>query len=362
MKYGAIAGLLAVLLVGCGGAGPTAETTLKPSETVKSTRTVSSSSTPHRPSWSDAPRKKCYQGQQRVRQVRLTLSGQEGPETAGLLLADRRGYFADVGLTVEVWVPETPIKPIGYAIEGWDDLGVASQPQLVMARKQGAPVEALGSLIDRPTAAMIWLQRAHLDEISDLAGKTIAIPGLSFQMKFLEYVLARAGLTIGDVTVKRVKYGLVQELADGRVDAIFGGSANAEGLELRSRGLAPVVTPVESLGVPHYEEMVFFARTDCVAEHPKVIRGFLHALRRGTAAAREDPLAAVRAIAASEERDPDLSRSDLEAGMKVTLPLLSTTNRMAPHRAGDLLGWMREQGMIHRRPPVSELLTNRYLP
>jgi putative hydroxymethylpyrimidine transport system substrate-binding protein len=329
---------------------------------MKASKPVLSSTAPRKPTWSDAKAPKCYQGQQEVRQVRLTLAGQEGPEAAGLLLADKRGYFADAGLTVEVWVPETPIKPIGYVIEGWDDLGVAPQPQVALARKEGAPIVAFGSMIDRPTAAMIWLPGSGLDAIADLEGKTIGIPGLSFQVKFLEVALAQAGLTIEDVTVKRIKYDLVQQLIDGEVDAIFGGSSYAEGLDLKSRGQQPVVTPVESLGVPPYEEMVFFARTDCVAQHPEIIRGFLRALRRGTAAALQDPAAAVRAIQASEERDPDLTGSDLKAGMKTTLPLLSTTNQMDSDRAGALLGWMRDQEMIYRHLPVSELQTNKYLP
>lgn len=355
-------GLVVVLLAGCGAAKPTPESIENPPENAKSTKPMGISPAPRKPSWLGARQKKCFQGQQKVRQVRLTLSGQEGPEAAGLLLADNRGYFADVGLTVDVWVPETPIKPIGYVIEGWDDLGVTSEPQVALARKQGAPIVALGSLIERPTAAMIWLRSSDIDEISDLAGKTIAIPGLSYQVKLLESVLARGGLTLGEVTVKRAKYDLAKELADGKVDAIFGGSSNAEGLDLKSRGLDPIVTPVVGLGVPPFEEMVFIGRTDCVARYPGVIRGFLAALRRGTAAALHDPLGGVRAIAASEERDPDLTRRDLEAGMRTTLPLLSTTNRMDPHGASKLLEWMREEEMIQRRPPVSDLLTNRYLP
>lgn len=357
----ALTALVAVLMTGCGSAQSAPDTAGQPAETVEA-ESAGTRFTARRPTWADAPAPDCYQGQRGVRQVRVTLSGQEGPEAAGLLEADRRGYFADAGLTVEVWVPETPVKPIGYVIEGWDDLGVAPQPQVALALKQGAPIVALGSLIDRPTAAMIWLKRSKIGEIADLEGKTIAIPGVSFQVHLLEAVLARAGLTLEDVNVEREKYNLVPELASGEVDAIFGGSWNSEGLELRSRGLEPVVTPVTALGIPRYEEMVFIARTDCVARHPKVIRGFLAALRRGTATAVRDPSGAARAIETSEERNPDLTRSDLESGLRTTLPLLSRTNRMDPHRAGELLGWMREEGWIRSRPAVSELQTNRYLP
>ena len=34
---------------------------------------------------------------------------------------------------------------------------------------------------------------------------------------------------------------------------------------------------------------------------------------------------------------------------------------MNPEQAGDLVDWMHEEGMIQRRPSVSELLTNDYV-
>src|SRR6478752_4595307 len=112
------------------------------------------------------------------------------------------------------------------------------------------PIVIIGSLISQPTAALIWAKESHINEIADLKGKTIAIPGLSFQRKFLEAALAQEGLAPGDVTIKAVGYKLVPALVSGQADAIFGGSGNPEGIELASRGVQPVVTSVQGLGVP----------------------------------------------------------------------------------------------------------------
>jgi len=358
-RWIAAASLAAVLVTGC-GAESASETTAGRSD--------------------DAPRKEretsrdkareeeraCFDGQRKVRQAVLTLSGWEGPETAGIFMAEKRDYFADAGLTVTILSPELPTRPVRYVVEGMDDIGVVQQPQVALATEKGKPIVAVGSLVPRPTDTMIWLRSSKIDGVADLRGKTIAIPGVPFQKGILQSVLARAGLTLEDVTVRGVGYNLAPELASGRVDAIFGGSENVEGLALESQGLDPVITPVSALGIPPYEELVFIARADCVDKHPQAIRRFLAAVRRGTAAAAEDPVETARGLAASFEANPELSRGDMEVAVKATLPLLSRTGRMSLPQANRLVGWMGGQellgqGFLDRKVPASEWLTNEYV-
>ena len=300
--------------------------------------------------------------QPELQPLELTLAGPEGPESAGILMADRHGYFADAGLGVDVLTPGVPAYPVKYVLQEIDDLGVTPLPQLVLAREKGFPIVAVGSLIPRPTATMIWLRSSGIHRIGDLKGKTIAIPGLDFQKDLLGSLLARAGLTLKDVEVKTVQYKLVPSLVSGRADAIFGGSANIEGLELESRGLHPVVAPVRSLRLPSYDQLVVIAREDRVARDPEMIRRFLAAVRRGTAAAIRDPEAAVEATESSGEPNVEASPRDTEAEVEATLPLLSRSGRMSPARARRLIAWMHREGLTRRTPPVSSLLTNRYLP
>jgi len=296
-----------------------------------------------------------------LQHLTLTLAGYEGPESAGLQMAESRGYFAEAGLGVRILFPSNAASAIGYVVGEVDDLGVAALPEVVLAKEEGAPIVAVGSLTPQPTAAMIWLENSKIHRIADLKGKVVAIPNLPSQEKLLESVLARAGLTFADVKVETVGYELVSNLVSGRADAIFGGSGNVEGAELEARGLDPVVTGVDSLGVPSYEEQVLIARTDRVAKEPQVIRGFMSALRRGTTAAIEDPEAVVRVLENEDETNPEATDKGMEAGVEATLPLLSRTGYMNPRRASRLVAWMHRQGMIDRGPPVSTLLTNRYV-
>lgn len=345
MKAGLLAamGVMAVLLGSCGGGD--------------ATDTVSGEAAKDPP-----PVEKPGEQPNDLPELALTLAGLEGPESVGILMAERQGYFADAGLEVLVLTPITPVNAIKYVLEGTDDLGVAPQPQVVMARSKGLPIVAVGSLISRPTATMIWLKGSNIHGIGDLKGKTIAIPGLSFQKAFLERLLMRGGLTLEDVKVETVGYELVPALVTGRADAIFGGSWNIEGLELKSRDLDPIAVPVGDLDLPAYEQLVVIARAGRVTKEPQMIRDFLSALHRGVAAAIEDPEAAAARIETGDEVNPEASRKDTEAEIEATLPLLSKTGRMSSGRVGRLVAWMYAQGLIQEKPPVSSLLTNRYLP
>ncbi|HEX7278092.1 MAG TPA: ABC transporter substrate-binding protein [Solirubrobacterales bacterium] len=295
------------------------------------------------------------------RDVSVTVDSYDGAPVAGLLMAEERGYFAGLGLEPTITTALSPGRPIRYVAEGSIQLGVTRLPQVVLAREKGVPVVAVGSLVPRPTAALIWLEKSKLRGVADLKGKTIAIPGVPFQREFLSVVLQRAGLKPEDVKIEATGYELVPSLVSGRADAIFGGSGNVEGAALEARGLEVVVTPAEELGLPSYDELVVVAHEDLAAEDPELIRDFMSAVARGVAAAVEDPEATVRAIDESGEAGPGRSRKTTEAEVEATLPLLSESGQMDTDQASELIAWMREQGLIERKQPVSELLTNDFL-
>jgi putative hydroxymethylpyrimidine transport system substrate-binding protein len=293
--------------------------------------------------------------------VSVTSQGWESPADLGILMAEREGFFSEAGFEVWFAAPSEPTRPVEYVTGGTGLLGITQQPQLAMARQKGAPIIAVGSLVPQPTAALIWLSESKVRTIRDLKGKTIAIPGLPFQREFLRSVLARAGLKREDVKVESVGYDLVPALLGGRADAIFGGSANQEGIELRSRGERPVITPVQKLGIPSYEELVLIGRQDFVDRDPKLIRDFMTAVSRGVRVAMGHPRLAAKVIKEGGEAEPGVSYRTLEAEVKATLPLLSKSGHMNPARASALLGWMQGEGMIDAQPPASDLLTNHYL-
>lgn len=321
--------MLSLLLAGCGG-------------TAKSDGGGSKSEAPAPPS-----------------PVHLQLEANPSAETVAFAMANRLGYFKDAGLTVTLGRPVSWPNAFSYLEGGTAQLIVAPEPELVLAQDGGSSAVAVRSVIPSSTEGLTWLKGSGIDGVAGLEGKTIAVSGLGFQEDFLEIALSQAGLDRSDVKLRTLPYESAAALAKGRVDAIFGGSWNVEGVELREKGLKPAFAPLGSFGIPPFEQALLLADATSMPSET-TIAGLMTALDRGTAAAIEHPGAAARAIAA-ELSEPKRNASRWRAKLEATLPLLSRSGRMSPRRANRLGGWMLGRGLIEFEAPASELLTNAHL-
>lgn len=288
----------------------------------------------------------------------LTLDFYANPDHAGIYMAQKLGYFADAGLNVSIQTPSDPAAPIKQVAAGRTDLAISYEPEVLLAREQGLGVIAVGALVDRPLTSLIWLKKSGIGGVADLRGKTIATAGIPYQDAYLKTILARAKLAPSDVDTVNVGYGLLPALVGGGAQAMLGGFRNVEGVDLRQRGLNPVVTPVDQLGVPTYDELVLVANRGQLEEDPESVRLFLAALARGTAAAAENPAATTKALLeANSDLDPRLTKAEVAA----TLPLLSGSGRMNPAKWKAFIAWAQENGVITGRPSTAEVLSNEYL-
>ena len=295
----------------------------------------------------------------------LTLDFYPNPDHAGIYMAQKLGYFEEAGLDLSIHTPADPAAPIKLLAAEQTDLAISYEPEVILAREKGLDVQAVAAVVNRPLTSMIWLKKSGINGVGDLRGKTIATAGIPYQDAYLETILARAKLTPSDVKAVNVGFGLLPALAGGRAQAMLGGFSNVEGVDLRLRGQQPVVTPVDKLGVPTYDELVLAAQREGLEEDPQKFRLFIAALARGTAAAAANPKAAAKALLeANPDLDPKLTRAELAA----TLPLLDPPRGkqpygyMDPARWGEFTGWMRDNELIDGLPAASELLSNAYLP
>jgi len=295
----------------------------------------------------------------------LTLDFYPNPDHAGIYMAQKLGYFEEAGLDLSIETPSEPAAPLKQLAAGRTDLAISYEPEVALAREQGLDVVAIAALVNRPLTSMIWLQKSGIKGVGDLKGKTVATAGIPYQDAFLKTILARVKLTPDDVKAVNVGFGLLPALLGGSAQAMLGGFSNVEGIDLRERGKAPVVTPVDQLGVPTYDELVLVARPQSLEAEPEKFRLFLAALERGTDAAAANPGAATKAIT---EANPDLEPKLTAAEVKATLPLLAARTKgqpygyMNPDEWETFTGWMRDNSLIEALPQTSELLDNGYLP
>jgi putative hydroxymethylpyrimidine transport system substrate-binding protein len=294
----------------------------------------------------------------------LTLDFYPNADHAGIYMAQKLGYFEEAGLDVNIETPSDPAAPLKLVAAGQSDLAISYEPELALAHEKGLDVVAIGALVNRPLTSLIWLGSSGIKGVGDLKGKTVATAGIPYQDAFLKTILARVKLSPSDVKAVNVGFGLLPALLGGSAEAMLGGYSNVEGVDLRQRGKGPVITPVDQLGVPTYDELVLVANREAPAADPEKFRLFIAALERGTDAAVAQPRAATQAILeANNGLDPKLTAAQVEA----TLPLLSARTPgqpfgyMDPDEWATFAGWMRDNGLIGSLPKPSELLSNAYL-
>jgi putative hydroxymethylpyrimidine transport system substrate-binding protein len=294
----------------------------------------------------------------------LTLDFYPNADHAGIYMAQKLGYFEEAGLDVSIDTPSDPAAPLKLVAAGQTDLAISYEPELALARDKGLDVVAVAAVVNRPLTSLIWLGKSGIKGVGDLEGKTVATAGIPYQDDFLKTILARVKLSPDDVKAVNVGFGLLPALLGGSAEAMLGGYSNVEGVDLSRRGKDPVITPVDQLGVPTYDELVLVANRKALAEEPEKYRLFIAALQRGTEAAAEQPNAATKAVLeANDGLDPKLTEAEVEA----TLPLLSARTSGQPYGYMDpeewrtFAGWMRDNGLVESLPEPGELLSNSYL-
>ena len=284
---------------------------------------------------------------------------------AGLYEAIDRGYFRDAGLDVHPQVPSDPSAPIKEVAAGRVDLAISYEPEVLLAHDQGLPVKAVAAVVPTPLTSLIWLKGSGIRGVKDLRGKTIATAGIPYQNAFLETILARANLKPDDVKAVNVGLNLLPAILGGRAQAMLGGFSNVEGVDLKLRHKDPTVTPVDQLGIPTYDELVFVAQASRLKDDSEPIRLFLAAMARGTAAAEKDPKGATQALLEQNHNlDPKLTAAEVKA----TLPVLSQGSLKRPYgymnqaEWQQFIGWMRDHGLISSLPTPPQVLTEELLP
>jgi len=93
------------------------------------------------------------------------------PDHAPLIIAQKRGFFKEVGLEVEMIEPADPNDPPKLVAAGRLDLAISYQPQLHIQVDQGLPVVRVGTLVSVPLNALVVLKNGPIKSISDLKGK-----------------------------------------------------------------------------------------------------------------------------------------------------------------------------------------------
>jgi putative hydroxymethylpyrimidine transport system substrate-binding protein len=303
-------------------------------------------------------------GTPKTRQLTLILDYLPNPDHVGIYMAQARGEFRKAGLDVKIVTPTDPAAPLKLLAAGRADLAITYEPEILLARDKNLGVLSVGALAQQPLTSLMAV-KGHSVDPKKLKGKRVGTAGIPYQEAYLDEILQNAGVDPASVRRVNVGFNLVPAMLSGKVDATLGAFWNVEGVQLRLDHKRPSIAPVDTLGVPPYDELVLAARYDTVQKDGETLRRFMQALQRGTRAARSDPQGAVDALIAAA---PDLGRKFTEASVKATIPVLFPEDRSRAfgfqnlQQWQDYADWMRRNNLLTRPVDVGTVATNEFLP
>jgi putative hydroxymethylpyrimidine transport system substrate-binding protein len=297
---------------------------------------------------------------------RLILDYFPNADHAGIYAAAASGEYGRAGLDVEIQAPPDPSAPLKLLQAGRADLVVSYQPELFLAREQGAELVAVGALVQKPLTSLMSIGRSPVRGPEDLRGKRVGTSGVPYQSAYLKTILAEAGVDPGSVRETNVGFNLVPAMRSKRVDATLGAFWNYEGTQLARQGDAPRILRMDDLGIPTYAELIFVARREDLDEAgASRVRRFLQATARGHELLRTRPEVGLDGLL---KADRGLDRGLQAAVVEATLPVFFPADEDKPFGWQDpdewdaYAAWMRENELITRPDPGSRALSNEFLP
>ncbi|PZS09237.1 MAG: ABC transporter substrate-binding protein, partial [Solirubrobacterales bacterium] len=252
-----------------------------------------------------------------AQQLTLMLDWFPNADHVGIYQALAEGDFSRAGLDVHVQAPSNAATPLQLVAAGKVDAAISYEPELMLARNQGAPLVSIAAIVQKPLNSIMSIGSKHITAPAQLRGKRVGDSGLASDHATLATILAHAGVPTSAVKQVNVGENLVPAMLSGRVDATLGAYWNYEGIQLAQLGKHPSVLRVDQLGVPTYDELVVVVRRSTIANQTDELRRFVQALARGYESVRRNPQAGVSSLVqASSGLDQKLQL----ASVKATLP------------------------------------------
>ena len=238
---------------------------------------------------------------------------------SGFFWAEVDGLYDRAGLDVEFETFAFGNDFLGAVASGAAAFGTAEAYILMDAIAAGAPLVAIGAVLQESPAGYIYLADGPISSPRDMDGRRVGVH--AYAEGLLPFFATEAGLTPDQVTPVEVQHG-IEALLEGTVD-LHQGYATDEMLRLRGMTERPVeILLFEQMGLPMYSMVIYTSRAYLDA-HPEAVDAFLAASAEGWARAMRSPEIAALIVNerfASDEVDDAMVAPQARALARFVLP------------------------------------------
>ena len=286
------------------------------------------------------------------------------PDHIALYLAQKDGDFTKQHLNVTFQSPSNSTDALKLVSLGQVPLAISYEPETIVAATDNLNVAAVAAMIPTPLNSLIISGKSGVSGPAGLAGKTVGTDGDPVSAQMLKAVLKKYNMSLSQIKLVTVNEGLVPAMVSNKVAAIISGYRNVEAIQLASLGLKPKVYPVNTQGVPNYDELVIIANKSKLASDPAyrtMVKEFLAGLGQGAAAAQASPAAALAALSpVAKGYSPALLKQMVYA----TAPLLKNPagfGSMSVSQWQSFANWMKSDGLLTKPVQASSVVNTSLL-
>lgn len=273
------------------------------------------------------------------------------PDHAPMVIAQEKGLFAAAGLDVTLVPPADPSAVPRLVAAKQADIGIHYQPNLYLDHEAGLPIVRIGTLVETPLNTVTVLADGPIKSLADLKGKKVGFSVTGFEDAMLKRMLENAGLKKDDVELVNVNFSLSPSLIAGKVDATVGGFRNFELTQMKLEGHEGKAFYPEENGVPPYDELIFIARRDSVADSR--LPRFLGAIEQASVFITNHPDDAWQMFIKAY---PDLNDELNRKAFFDTLPRFAKRPAALDTGRYERFGaFMQEMGLVKTAPKVEDL-------
>ncbi len=285
-----------------------------------------------------------------LRKVTLQLNWYPESEHGGFYAALENGYYAEVGLDVEIIPGGAGVPVVQRVAAGQADFGIENADRILLMRAQEADVVAVLAPLQTNPRCLIVHKSAGVSSFGDLNGFTIAMNAGEPYAQFL-----LQGPLPGDVQVVPYTGGVSHFLRDEK--HAQQGYNFSEPFLAQEQGGDPQVLLVADAGFNPYTSCLF-TRGEIIESNPELVRKLVAASVRGWEEYLKNPTPTNTAI---HNINPEMSLDILAFGAEEMRPLCMPPGeehepfgRMVAERWETLARQMTEASVLEQGAPAPQ--------
>ena len=195
--------------------------------------------------------------------------------SALIYVAEQQGFFKQNGLNVTIRDYETGMASVNALLNGELDIASGAEYPVVRMAFQKERIQIVGNMVKSELINLVSRKDHGIATVSDLKGKTIAIPQGTIAEFFLGRFLSLNGISMSDVTLVNMTLSQMEEaVVNGEADAIVNWQPYTNTVKDRL-GSNAVVLSVQS-SQQSFGPLI--CRNDWITKNPEVVKKFLRSL------------------------------------------------------------------------------------